>query len=209
MEIHAYNELYLNRARITMATMLDYAVEYQQENIDTFFADFISSGIAEQFEQGNPVVIAGKSCVDLYRVVKGNFRDNMPDYISFHRTATYWVGWVLAYYQWYANKSFQEIVSVAALSEIESWYPTLHEADVMRFVEIMEDKMKKRETNLEYYRKRAGLSQSQLAALSGVSIRSIQMYEQRQNDISKAQFNILNALAKTLCCSIYDFMDSN
>ena len=65
-----------------------------------------------------------------------------------------------------------------------------------------------RPTNLERLRTRAGLSQAMLSQLSGVHLRSIQMYEQRQNDISKAQFNILNALARTLSCTIYDLMDS-
>ncbi|MBO5209612.1 MAG: hypothetical protein J6B68_09765 [Lachnospiraceae bacterium] len=111
MEIHAYNELYLSHAMITLATMLDYAVVFRNESIDTFFEDFITSGLAAQFEQGNPAVIAGKSGIDLYRVAKKNFSENIPDYISFHRTSTYWVGRSLAYYQWYANKSFQEIVA--------------------------------------------------------------------------------------------------
>ena len=46
-----------------------------------------------------------------------------------------------------------------------------------------------------------------LAELSAVSLRSIQMYEQRNNDISKAQFNVLNELAKVLNCPVYDLVD--
>ena len=92
---------------------------------------------------------------------------------------------------------------------MRSWYPTLHEADIMRFVDAMNQRLATRPTNLEILRNRAKLSQAMLSQLSGVSLRSIQMYEQRQNDISRAQFNILNALARTLGCTIYDLMDSD
>ena len=37
MEIHAYNEAYLDNAMVTMATMLDYAVNEKHEHIDSPF----------------------------------------------------------------------------------------------------------------------------------------------------------------------------
>ena len=79
--------------------------------------------------------------------------------------------------------------------------------DILHVVDAFEERIKKTPTNLERLRKQAGYSQAQLAELSTVSLRSIQMYEQRNNDISKAQFNILNALAKVLNCSVYDLVD--
>ena len=65
MEIRAYNETYLSNAMTTMATMLDYAVNYRHENIDTFFFSFILSPYCAQFENGNPMVIPGKTGVEL------------------------------------------------------------------------------------------------------------------------------------------------
>lgn len=38
-------------------------------------------------------------------------------------------------------------------------------------------------------------------------IRSIQMYEQRNNDINKAQVDILFRLSKTLGCKIEDLLE--
>lgn len=43
---------------------------------------------------------------------------------------------------------------------------------------------------------------------SGVSLRSIQMYEQRKNDIDKAQGQTLYKLAATLGCTIEDLLES-
>lgn len=209
MEIRAYPVDYLDNAMVTMATMLDYAVNVRFEHIDYFFHSFLLSPYAQQFERGNPTFITGKTGVELYRLVRMDFSYPPPEYTSIDRTPEFWVGWCLAYYQWYANRTFQEIVAVVSLSEMRSWYPTLHEADIMRFVDAMNQRLATRPTNLEILRNRAKLSQAMLSQLSGVSLRSIQMYEQRQNDISRAQFNILNALARTLGCTIYDLMDSD
>ena len=208
MEIRAYHELYLPNAMNTLATMLDYAVNVCREEIDAFFHAFLWSPVSAQFETGSPAVITGKTGVELYRMVRFNYYGTLPEYIAMDRSPEYWVGWSLAYYQWYSNRTFREIIAVVRPSEMRAWYPTLHEADRMRFVEEMDRRMMKRPTNLEILRNKANLSQAHLANLSGVSLRSIQMYEQRRNDISRAQFNTLNALARVLGCSIYDLMDS-
>lgn len=208
MEIHAYNEVYVNNAMQTMAIMLDYAVNFRSKDLETFFNKFIKSPFAKNFEQGNPTIVAGLSGVELYGLI---CKEDLAkeEYVSFERTPEYWLGWSLAYYQWYSVRTFKEIIFSVSIKEMLSWYKTLHECDIMRFVEAIEEKIKKRPTNLEILRKRVGISQSQLSALSGVSIRSIQMYEQRQNDISKAQFNILDAISKVLGCNVYDLVDSN
>lgn len=63
------------------------------------------------------------------------------------------------------------------------------------------------ETNLKRIRTVKGYSQKQLAEMSGVSLRSIQMYEQRNKDINKAQSDSLYRLAKVLCCKMEDLLE--
>ena len=63
------------------------------------------------------------------------------------------------------------------------------------------------ETNLKCIRTAKGYSQKQLAELSGVSLRSIQMYEQRRKDINKAQSDSLYRLAKSLNCTMEDLLE--
>lgn len=63
------------------------------------------------------------------------------------------------------------------------------------------------ETNLKRIRATKGYSQKQLAELSGVSLRSIQMYEQRRKDINKAQSDSLHRLAKALGCTMEDLLE--
>ena len=56
-------------------------------------------------------------------------------------------------------------------------------------------------------RLKRNLSQSQLAYLSDVNIRNIKTYEQNENDINKAQVNILLSLARVLNCNIEDILN--
>lgn len=209
MEIRAYPETYLSGVMHGVAALLDYAVNLKHQDIDIFFRRFITQGFALQLEQCNPVAITGRSCAELYQMISADYTTPAYQTLPSDRSPEFWTGWVLAYYQWYTCRTFSEITVAVPVSTIRGWYPILHEADLMRFVETLEAQLMPRSTNLEILRKRASLSQSQLAAMSGVSMRSIQMYEQRQNDISRAQFNTLDALARVLNCSVYDLTEDH
>ena len=63
-------------------------------------------------------------------------------------------------------------------------------------------------TNLKKIRQAQGLSQSKLACLAEVELRSIQMYEQRRNDINKAQVETLYKPARVLGCNIEDLLEN-
>lgn len=66
--------------------------------------------------------------------------------------------------------------------ELEKMYYTLHEADVSKFAGIADARIREHfaETNLKRIRTAYGCSQAELAKKSGVGLRSIQLYEQRQ-----------------------------
>lgn len=59
---------------------------------------------------------------------------------------------------------------------------------------------------LQAMRKKANLSQSELAAVSGVKLRAIQTYEIEQRNINHAKLETLCKLALALNCSIYDIL---
>ena len=63
------------------------------------------------------------------------------------------------------------------------------------------------DTKLKHIRKLFGLTQAQLAKSAGVSLRSIQMYEQRNKDINKASVETIYKMAKVLGCSIEDLLE--
>ena len=62
------------------------------------------------------------------------------------------------------------------------------------------------ESKLKLLRLRSGYSQSGLAAASGIPVRTIQQYEQRQKDIKKAGFESIIKLAAALSCEPSDLI---
>ena len=50
--IHAYDKIYLDKARIALGRMLDFAVYDLQYDIEEFFNLFIHSGVSARFEIG-------------------------------------------------------------------------------------------------------------------------------------------------------------
>jgi len=64
------------------------------------------------------------------------------------------------------------------------------------------------ETKLKRIRESRGISQSELSEMSGVKLRSIQMYEQKVNDIDKAQAQTLYKISRVLGCNIEDILEN-
>lgn len=125
------------------------------------------------------------------------------------KAARDWSGWALAYYQWYTGKTFSRIHEAVSIQEILYWYPTFHEADVMKFVTAMNERLQRfyADTNLKRIRKFAGLSQNELSAESGVPLRQIQLFEQRRRDINKTQAINFFRLSKVLGCKSEDLLE--
>lgn len=210
---NAYNELYLDDAMQNLGDMVDYAVCDLGFGPDEFFNWFIASGIASRFEKGNPKYVAGMSGYELADAVlkATNIEYNKiePSY-PIAKSREFWAGWILAYYQWKTNQRFEDIVNNGLTpSTVISMY-ILHEADESKFVEcaneIIERNKKNSNSKLHIIRKARGFTQQQLSDASGVSLRMIQLYEQKQNDISKAQVNVVVSLAKALDCDIEDLI---
>jgi transcriptional regulator with XRE-family HTH domain len=62
-------------------------------------------------------------------------------------------------------------------------------------------------SRLKFMRTDKGMSQSQLAEASGVSVRLIQAYEQGYKDINKAQVVTVLQLAEALECDVYEIIN--
>lgn len=62
---------------------------------------------------------------------------------------------------------------------------------------------------LQQLRVKKGLSQKQLSVLSGVTLRSIQCYENRTRSIDGARLETLCALCIALDCEIVDILEDN
>ena len=194
----AYPETLLPNARSLLADAADYAVVDLGLAIDDFFTFFSASAYARRIERGDRSTILGISGMELARNVLSE-KAGQQD----------WTGWILAFYQWTSNRTFRDILQALPASTIEQMYGVYHEAPEERFAATADEIIREKfpETRLKRIRSAYGCSQSRLAEMSGVGIRSIQLYEQRKKDINKAEVGSVLRLARALGCEIEDIME--
>ena len=209
---HAYQEIYLSKAQSILGDAFDYAVNVCGMNGTTFTKLFCVSSVSKRMENGEPAYIAGKSGIEIVLEVvfetMGKPLDIDP-HEHMGRSREYWIGWAAAYYQWHSGRKYSDIFKVISFENMQKMYYTLHEADITKFVETADQLMKEHftESNLKRIRTAYGITQAELSKRSGVSLRSIQMYEQRNKDINKASVETVHSLAKVLGCTIEDIVE--
>lgn len=208
----AYNESYLIDAKGNLSVFFDYMINDCGYKADWVATLFVITGYAYQFERGNPFIISGMSGIELaYAVIEKTYTTkNHPDPKQKDDCSPeYWAGWALAEYQWFTGRNFKDIFERIPLSKIVQMYSLYHEMDISQFIANMDRIYSETvvPTKLKTIRKNRGISQSELAKLSGVNLRSIQMYEQRVNNIDKAQAQILYKLSRVLGCNIEDLLE--
>jgi DNA-binding XRE family transcriptional regulator len=193
-----------------MGNMLhDAVLGYDIEGGD-FLKRFIQSDIAEQFENGNPKYIAGKSGAELFVEVMEKTSGEVFDARSietYERSDVYWVGWMLTHYQWYSGRSFKTILETVSYDEFINLYGTLHEADVQKGYEVLEFHFINSESRLKRLRKYCQLTQEALAKEAGVSLNTIRAYERKSKDLNKAGIDIVIKLAKALKCDVSELVE--
>lgn len=210
--IRAYQEIYLSKAQAALGDAFDYAINACHIPGDDFIKLFSASSVSKRMENGEPALLAGKSgieiAIDVVQETTGKVLETDPEE-HFGRSREYWIGWSVSYYQWYSARSYSDIFKVFSFDDLEHMYYTLHEADVTKLVEIAEERMQEyfKDTNLKRIRSSYGCTQSELAKRSGVSLRSVQMYEQRNKDINKASAETLYRISKALGCTMESLLE--
>lgn len=149
----------------------------------------------------------------------------------------YWGGHALAYAQWATGLRFEELVKRSPASAVisscakerlallESLPPDISEGDKAAALKSFGDEFARKTaesimsesasggredpavTCLKSLRIKNGLSQGALAKASGVPVRTIQQYEQRQKDINKARFEYIIRLSAALNCGPADLFE--
>ena len=110
--IHAYSEMFLDDAMDTLGSAVEYAVLSCEIEGQSFLDLFIASGISNEFGRGNVKYISGMSGIELAREVFRRTGKAWMEVRELNRNdypPEYWVGWILAFYQWETGKSFETI----------------------------------------------------------------------------------------------------
>lgn len=211
MEMRAYLYDYLPYSQKAMGDMLDFAVNTCNYEVTAFYNLFLVSDISNQFQKGNTTYIVGKTGCEIAREVMEVSGLDIRQYIDqmyLDKSPEYWAGWSVAFYQWYTCRPFDKINTVISIDKVVDMYDIYHEMDIMKFVDTINELWVKyyTETNLHRLRKWAGLSQKELASLSGVSLRQIQLFEQRQRDINRTKAIDVVKLGRVLGCRPEDLL---
>ena len=191
--LHSYDEIYTAKAQTSLAQMLRYAEEDMHIELNEFWDMFLISGVADLFGKGDFRFLVGMSGVEAAWEVVWRLTGEWPQVkptFGLEKSPTYWTGWILAWYQWYSGQSFRRISEFLTPEQVRDMYSPYHEMDPVQFADAAD-----------------AVSQSELARESGVSVRMIQHYEQRQKDLGKAQTNTIWMLARALHCSMEDLME--
>ncbi len=201
--IRAYNELYLGNARSSLANSLDYAVYSLGYPLEEYYGMFIRSDLAGRFEKGDPFLLAGKSGVELALLVvekKTGVYEYKERVLHEGKSREYWAGWALAYYQWHTACSFLRLEEEVPIMSVLDMYDKYHEMDILQFVDRVNELRQGRRftTYLKKYRELRGYSQSELAALTGIPLKTLQHYEQGNKSLDKANVSYVFSLARAL-----------
>lgn len=190
-------------------SMLDYAVNDLDINIDNFFNMFLKSDIYEGFVKSDPFIILGHSGVELaIKIVE----ENKIEVINASSTLylrdlsrEYWLGQYLIMFIQETSNSLKEIFEKIKPSELLNLYNPYHEMDISSFVTEVNKRLNEiGNSRLFLLRQERKISQSDLAFRSSINLRTLQDYEQGRRDLKKASGVTLFNLASALDCKIED-----
>lgn len=200
----AYSQLYLTDAMTNLGEMTEYAHYACGTDLDLLFSCFVISGYAGRLQVGDPEVVSGMSGTELYREIMNKCgMENgplPPALVRFDTDVYYWIGYILAYFQWWSRQTFKNITDAFKADDFMRLYPILHTVSEERAAEELLELYRKRAqfNRLQEYRKRLGMTQAMLAKKAGVNLRTLQQYEVGDKDIAKASVGSVISLAKAL-----------
>lgn len=200
--IRAYDEMYVEGAMLRLGDMLEYACLDCGYDPDSFWKMFIQSGFARRFEIGDVSIVAGKSGPELAFMVLyaiDHIRSFQEPKWREERSDLYWCGWVLAYFQWYENKTFREIWNSISIRMLQKMYVTLHEADISKIIDEMRRMIKqKRKSSVQTLRLIRGLTQQELAEMAHMTVSQLQRIEYGERKVENLTLKTAIALANAL-----------
>lgn len=202
----AYNEMYLADAMHNLGEMIEYAHDACNVEPDKALSYFVISGYARRFAAGDPAVVSGISGTELFIYSAEKCRAGLEKWpkplIRYETEEYYWLGYILALFQWKTGYSFGTISSKIKAEDIFRLYPALHTVEDDNAVDVILSIYNKASqfNRIQEYRKRLGMTQLQLAKASGVNIRTLQQYEAGTKSIKKAAAETVFSLAAVLEC---------
>lgn len=215
--MHPYPEDRLDDFMSTLGKAFDFADEHLPGGLESFYELFVNSALARSFDgpDANPRV-SGSGIELVLAVCEGETSTGLDMMLMNERRTSKenqerarWCGRMLAYHQWDTGTTFRSIAMYLGIKELFGLFEAYRVASPrVVSLQILETlAAKDAPTQLRRYRAEAGLTQAALSEASGVSLRSIQQYEQRKKDINRAQAKSVWGLAQALGCKMEDLLE--
>lgn len=214
MSEHPYSADWLVRIIRTVGKAFEFAEKCLPGGWESFYANFARSSAAASLTGPHAMPAIGDSAIELVLDVNDDTSiDTLlmnEQRLSKQETARlHWMAEVAVRFQWESGLAFRNVYQALGcdrLKELSQRYGALAAADVVPYL-FIEAPKEEASTNLARIRKERGFSQQALSQASGVSLRSVQQYEQRKKDINHAQVRSVLGLAKALGCTIEELLE--
>lgn len=215
--MHPYPEELLEGVMSTLGKAFEFADKHLPGGLESFYDLFVNSAAARTLDGPDAQPKLGSSGIELVLSVCETSTPGGLDTMlmnerrrpkELHERAK-WCGKMLAYHQWDTASSLRTIAMYLSLADLYELYETerIASARVVSLKITETYAVRNTPTRLRYYRAEAGLTQANLAKISGVSLRSIQQYEQRKKNINHAQARYVLGLAQALSCQMEDLLE--
>ena len=222
----AYNSNYLSNVQSNIGAMLDCGINTLEFDVIEFYNMFLASDMSDKLNRGDAYTVCTLGGVELaeyvvcYAMNNSNyihvkkatdpaFNSHLNNAIVNVDSKEYWAGKVVAEYAWEKNISFSQLDKCIPIENVLSLYDGFKDVDSL-MINIRLDEMIREKSNvakLKVRRELMGLSQSELARISQVPLRTLQQYEQKRKNINNAKAIYLVNLSSALRCDVRDLME--
>ncbi len=209
MAVKAYDKKELPQVISTLGKAFEFAEKCLPEGAAGFYRRFANSSVAATCTGPDAHPEIGGSAIELVLDVNEDASiDTLlmnEKRLSKQETRRLrWEAELLCRYQWETGLPFPAVFRTLSPERLHAELPP---AEVVQKISVPETH-ESTTTSLARIRRERGLSQAGLAKASGVTLRSIQQYEQRKKDISHAQARSVLALAQALSCTMEELLEN-
>ncbi|MBR3212357.1 MAG: DUF3990 domain-containing protein [Firmicutes bacterium] len=203
---------YMKDSMRVLGEAVDYAVNDCGIPIAPFLEMLVATETGECFRKRDPRVISGLSGVELVGEIfsKSGMGAGGPEpSIKTKASPEYRIGRALACYIVGMGCGLRELLRLVNADDLLKLSAKIPEGEEGEWITGIERIVRRRSrvSRLQTQRKISGLSQRKLAELSGVNLRTLQQYEIKTKDLSKASVSSVAALAEVLGCRVEDLLE--
>ena len=130
----SYRVTYLEEVMENLGFMCEGAISLFGIDLETLFSKFVDSEYSEGIEQGLCHWLVGFSGVEIVQNLFNVRAESNINYLAY--TTEYWIGYALALVQWYSKLTFKEILEKIPLERWYRLYPSYHQMNENRLLEL-------------------------------------------------------------------------